>query len=250
MGTLLVLLIVIFACLAFELPVYFLRFMPKKCRLPGIDTLVNRILAIFINSARAYMHVDFLHDKGDFSLPERFIIVSNHQSLLDIPVLMDFFKGICKVRFVSKRELGSGIPFISTVLRLQEHALIDRKGRMSSSMRTLATFAEVCGKRGTCPLIFPEGTRSKDGKVRTFHSAGFRRILDVQPLPVVFVAIEGGWKFTSLKKLVLSLERVVYRIKIVGIGADAGLNKNTVNEVLERGRKKIEETITDWRAGY
>jgi len=161
---------------------------------------------------------------------------------------MNFFKGIREVRFVSKRELGAGIPFISTVLRVQEHALIDRKGKTTSSMRTLATFAEICKKRGTCPVIFPEGTRSKDGIVKTFHSAGFRKITEAGALPVVFIAIDGGWKFTSLRKLMLSPERIVYRIKIVAIETDAGLDKNTAGAVLEGGRKKIESAIAAWRA--
>ncbi len=249
MGTILVLAIVVVVCLGVEIPIYFLRFMPVKLRRAGIQVLANRVLSIFINSARAYMHVSFKHDYDDFVLPKRFIILGNHQSLLDIPVLMNFFKKRREVRFVSKLELGTGIPFISTILRLQEHALIARKGKMTSSMRTLAAFAGTCAKRGTCPVIFPEGTRSKDGKVRTFHSAGLRKILEVSTLPIVFVAIEGGWKFSSLRKLVLSSERVVYRIKIVGVTPETGFDKNSVNEVLEEGRRKIESTIAEWRSG-
>ena len=53
-------------------------------------------------------------------------------------------------------------------------------------------------KNNFIPVIFPEGSRSKDGNLKTFHAAGFRRFLNAAPMPVAVCAVDGGWKISSL----------------------------------------------------
>ena len=125
------------------------------------------------------------------TLPERFLILSNHQSLVDIAVLAYAFPRH-NVRFVAKKELGRGVPGISFMLRNGGHALIDRRGSFRESQAKLIQLARFSRREPVCPAIFPEGTRSREGRVKKFHSAAVRTILAHHPLPAVSVAVRRG----------------------------------------------------------
>jgi len=105
------------------------------------------------------------------------------------------------VLFVSKKELGRGIPLVSRLLVLSGHCLIDRKHNMTRTMKNLEAFMRGSAPRGFSPIIFPEGTRSRDGSLGPFHTAGVRKMIDVEPLPIVAVAIDGGHLLNDVKGL-------------------------------------------------
>lgn len=181
-------------------------------------------------------------------LPDRFMIVANHQSLLDIIVVMSYFGSCRGVRLVSKRELGRFVPLVSSVLRIQGHALISRKGEAKQAMDELARFARLCAREGVNPVIFPEGTRSRTGEVGPFHSAGVRRILEEGgSLPVVALAIDGGWRVRNVRGLLQNLAGGRYRVRPAGIyPAPAG--KREILDVLARARASISEIVDRWHA--
>ena len=189
----------------------------------------------------------FLHEKGPVvKLPDRFLVIANHQSLLDIIVVMSFFGTCRKVRLVSKRELGRYIPLISSVLRIQRHALISRKGAAQQAMNELSRFGRFCERRGVCPVIFPEGTRSRTGSVGVFHSAGVRRILDAGgSLPVVALAIDGGWKVRDIRSLLRNLRGGYYHVQLVGI-YEAPQGKKETLEVMAKCRDEISRVVDGW----
>ncbi len=177
-------------------------------------------------------------------LPDRFMIVANHQSLIDIPIIFYFFKGH-PIRFVSKKELGRGVPLVSQILRYQGHCLVDRKAQPIRAMRTIDAFARKVNAMNWCPVIFPEGTRSKDGVVGQFHSAGVRRVLEIAPSPLVSVALDGGWRIGDLKKVSTNIRGGCYRIKILKI-YDTPKDKREINAVLADARDEIAKEIEAW----
>jgi 1-acyl-sn-glycerol-3-phosphate acyltransferase len=125
-----------------------------------------------------------------------FIIVSNHQSTFDIPPIVWGFRKH-HPKFVSKKELGKGIPSISYNLRHGGSALIDRtNGRQS--ITEITKLGKHIEKETYCASIFPEGTRSKDGKVKKFQHAGIASLLRAAPsaLIVPFV-IDGNSKLVE-----------------------------------------------------
>lgn len=182
-------------------------------------------------------------------LPDRFLVVANHQSLLDIIVVMSYFGSCRRVRLVSKRELGRFVPLVSSVLRIQGHALISRHGDQRKSMDELARFSRLCARKDVSPVIFPEGTRSATGAVGPFYSAGVRRILEEGgALPVVALAIDGGWKVRNLACLVKNLSGGTYRVRLAGI-YPAPSGKKEVLDTLARARDAISGIIDDWHRG-
>lgn len=131
--------------------------------------------------------------RGFVHLPQNrpFIIVSNHQSTFDIPPIVWGFRKH-HPKFVSKIELGKGIPSISYNLRHGGSALIDRKNPRQS-ITEIMKLGKHIEKNNYCASIFPEGTRSKDGKIKHFQHAGISSLLKYAPsaLIVPFV-IEGN----------------------------------------------------------
>ncbi|HUW39666.1 MAG TPA: lysophospholipid acyltransferase family protein [Rectinemataceae bacterium] len=186
-----------------------------------------------------------LDDVSGQALPRRFLLVSNHQSLLDIPVLIHLLSSR-RLRFVAKKELGGGLPFVSLLLRAQGQALIKRKGDAAQAMKALVRFAKRCRRDGTCPVVFPEGTRSRDGLIGEFYTAGVRRVLECESLPIVVAAIEGGWNVASIGSLVKNLRGTRYRVKILEI-LSAPKGKKEILEDVRRARELIVAEIAAMR---
>jgi 1-acyl-sn-glycerol-3-phosphate acyltransferase len=195
---------------------------------------------------KVYLHFQFICDKENLDkLPKQFMIISNHQSLLDI-VLFFYFLPDRGLRFVAKEELGNHVPLISQVLRAQEHALIKREGNTAQTMRTLDAFADRVAEKGQTPVIFPEGRRSRDGSLGAVAAAGFRRIISRQPMPVAVYAVEGGWTLATLKGIFQHLQNASYRIKILKI-FPAPTSKQEQIAILEEGKALIQAQLDTWR---
>ena len=129
---------------------------------------------------------------GFDQLPENrpFIIVSNHQSTFDIPPIVWGFRKH-HPKFVSKMELGKGIPSISYNLRHGGSALIDRKnGRQA--ITEITKLAKHIEKENYCASIFPEGTRSKTGKVKHFQHAGIASLIRHAPSAYIVPFVIDG----------------------------------------------------------
>ena len=121
------------------------------------------------------------------------IIVSNHQSMNDICPLSCFLK-MHHPKFVSKIELGKGIPSVSYNLRHGGSVLIDRKDSRQS-LTALKEFGKYIEENNYAAVIFPEGTRSKDGIPKRFSENGLKMLTKFAPSAYVIpVTINNCWK--------------------------------------------------------
>ena len=123
------------------------------------------------------------------------IIAANHQSLYDITTIGWFIRKV-HPKFISKIELGKGIPSVSYNLTHGGSVLIDRKDSKQSlsAIRGMAQYIEA-NKRSA--VIFPEGTRSKTGKPKPFAENGLKILCKYAPSAcMVPVTINNSWKMT------------------------------------------------------
>ena len=177
-------------------------------------------------------------------LPDQFMVLSNHQSLADIPILSYVFSRNT-VGFVAKRELRRGFPSVSIALRKGKHALISRRGDFSTARRELVKLARY-SREGVCPVVFPEGTRSRNGRVRAFHSAAVRTILDEQQMPIVTVAVDGGYRIAGIRGLVTNLPGCVYRVKLLSL-YPVVRQRSRIKEILQNSQREISKQVKQWR---
>lgn len=133
--------------------------------------------------------------KNDFQLPtdRPIIFAANHQSTFDIPALIWFLRKH-HAKFISKIELTKGIPSISINLRVGGGANIDRKDN-KQAISELLKLGKRMESNNWSTFIFPEGTRAKDGKLKTFQYGGIATLLKSVPNALIVpVAIENSWK--------------------------------------------------------
>ncbi|MES2268070.1 MAG: lysophospholipid acyltransferase family protein [Bacteroidota bacterium] len=132
-------------------------------------------------------------NKQDLPLNRPIIFVANHQSLFDIPPMIYYLRKY-HAKFISKLELAKGTPSISFNLRHGGGANIDRNDPRQS-ISELVKFAGRMKKNNWSAVIFPEGTRSQDGKVKRFRAAGVGALLKKCPNALLVpVAITDSWK--------------------------------------------------------
>jgi len=206
-----------------------------------VKVLAPRLFAL-LRLSSDFRFLGYNETKKD--LPDNFIVISNHQSLLDIPLFMKFFHEK-EVRFVAKDALGRHVPLVSEMLRCQQHCIIPRKAKPMDAMHLLETFGQRCVKNNWIPIIFPEGSRTRDGNVGKFYSAGVRKLTETG-LPVVVCALEGGYRLRDLKKLFSNIKKGSYRVKVLKV-FECPKTKEECNNLLEESRVIIQQQVEEWR---
>ncbi len=115
------------------------------------------------------------------------ILIANHQSFLDIWALMAALPA--SVRFVAKSELGR-IPIFAAATRAAGHVFIDRSDPAGAGA-VIREAGERVRSDGLSLVLFPEGTRSDDGRLGRFKRGTFTLAIELQA-DLVPVAIDGG----------------------------------------------------------
>ncbi len=169
-------------------------------------------------------------------LPDKnYIFMSNHQSFVDIFVLLanipkDF-------KFIMKSELMK-IPILGAAMRKAGYMEIEREDPRES-IKQLNKAVEMI-KKGTSVLIFPEGTRSADGRLLPFKKGGFyiaiRSGTDIVPLCIKGthkIAPKGSWTMKKGRYQFIIGEPI--SVKAYG--------KKKVNELMEHVRNRIAKML-------
>ena len=155
--------------------------------------ILNLFLLRFLNILGTRIQFDHSH-----SLPTNrsIIFVANHQSTYEVPPLIWYLRKH-HPKFISKKELGKGIPSVSFNLRHGGALLIDRKNP-KKSIQAIQDFGKRLTEKKHSAIIFPEGTRSRDGKIKPFQKAGLSTLIENMPdALVVPISIGNSWRFAE-----------------------------------------------------
>jgi len=173
-----------------------------------------------------------------------YIIISNHQSMLDVPI----FGGLLLTnypKYVSKKSLAKGIPSISYNLKHGGNALIDRDDR-AQAQAEIRALGERAQARGVSAVIYPEGTRSRRGELGAFKPVGTITLLEAAPdLEVVPATIDGSWNL-----LRHNLFPVPYGVQ-VRVRFDTPITRSpelTPQDILDQVHRQIAANLAEWRS--
>ncbi|WP_396591047.1 lysophospholipid acyltransferase family protein [Allomuricauda sp. R78024] len=143
-------------------------------------------------------------NKHDIPTDRPLIIVTNHQSMYDIPPIIWYMRKH-HPKFVAKKELGQGIPSVSYNLRHGGSALIDRKDG-KQALSEIARLGSYVEKNNRAAVIFPEGTRSRNGHPKPFKPMGLKILLKKAPSALIVpISINNSWKILRFGKFPMGL---------------------------------------------
>jgi 1-acyl-sn-glycerol-3-phosphate acyltransferase len=164
--------------------------------------------------------------------------------MFDIPIVASYLASNFP-KFVAKRELARWIPSISFNLRHGGNALIDRNHR-TQAVAAIADLGRTAQARSVSVVIYPEGTRARQGTMGAFKPAGTLALLDAAPtLAVVPVAIDGSWELLRYR-----MRPVPFGTRVrVRLGAPIERRPGEDRDALvRRCEQEIRHTLERWRA--
>lgn len=168
-----------------------------------------------------------------------YVVVSNHQSNADIPIIS------ClpwEMKWVAKVELFN-VPLIGWMMQLAGDIPVDRKSKRSGA-KALITGRQYLQDQCSV-MFFPEGTRSHDGRVHRFTDGAFRLAIKTQA-PVLPLVLDGSgdalptqsWKFGTAPKI---------RLKVLPPVPTTGLSAADTEALREQVRGLIIAQLAAWR---
>jgi len=150
---------------------------------PRIDRTIQWWSARFLRLAP----IDYEVHGAEHVDPSRsYVVVSNHLSNFDIPLLFRALPG--KLRFLAKKELFK-IPVVGPAMTKVGIVKIDRQHAMTAH-EAINAAARTLLARGHWLIVFPEGTRSRTGETQPFKKGAFRIAVDNQ-VPILPVVVDG-----------------------------------------------------------
>jgi 1-acyl-sn-glycerol-3-phosphate acyltransferase len=182
-----------------------------------------------------------LHVTG-FQVPHErqpFVVVSNHQSMADIPLLSHI---PWEMKWIAKVELFR-VPAVGWMMQLAGDIPVERKDARSGA-RALIRAARVLER--LCPVMFfPEGTRSPDGRVGRFTDGAFHLAIRAK-VPILPIVVDGSydalpkhsWRFGSPKDI---------RVHLLEPVSSAGYASDQAGALRDTVRAAIMETLSGWR---
>jgi 1-acyl-sn-glycerol-3-phosphate acyltransferase len=175
---------------------------------------------------------------GKENIPKNqsFVLISNHQSFLDIAVLIGWVKPIV---FFAKKELFN-VPFFGPTIRLGRCISVDRKNPRNN--RDLAERMRKNIALGSNYCVFPEGTRSQTEAILPFK-AGIFKYLKEKSVPVLPVTISFANHIMPKKGTIIRSGMIEIKVHPLIHGHEyENLNvdvfKNQIYELIQSGKKE------------
>ncbi len=166
---------------------------------------------------------------------QSYVIVANHQSLVDIYVLYGFLDA--DIKWVMKQELRS-VPLLGYACEVMGHIYIDRSNTESAIASIAAARERIAN--GVSVVFFPEGTRSRDGSLRDFKRGAFRFAIDIDR-PILPVTIHDTRRVLPSDTTEIVPGHV--RLEIGEPISTTGLTQDDARRLSDDARKQIEDAL-------
>ena len=178
---------------------------------------------------------------GNTSIDPRrpYVVVSNHQSMADIPVISNL---PWEMKWLAKEELFR-LPFIGWMLRIAGDIRVDRKDARSGgkALQKARHYLE----QHCSVMIFPEGTRTLDGLVRGFSEGAFHLAV-TSNTAILPIAVDGTFDCIPKNTWRLGPPSEI-RIHVLNPVETDGCSKEDIPSVRDRVRSAIVSQLASWR---
>jgi len=167
-----------------------------------------------------------------------YVFMCNHLSAVDGPLLFMLIPQ--SIRVILKKE-AFRIPVIGLAMRLVGFIPVDRKG-LRGGKKSIDRATRTIEEKGYSFLIFPEGTRSRDGKLQLFKRGGFFLALNSQ-VPVAPVSIQGTFELMPRKSFFIKKGNV--RVAFHPVVPVQEFNRDTLPRLMDRVRDAVKSGLDD-----
>ncbi|HEU4390805.1 MAG TPA: lysophospholipid acyltransferase family protein [Blastocatellia bacterium] len=202
------------------------------CLLTGRESFIYTPVRWFIRTGLALVGVKVIVDGIDrLEKSQTYVFTPNHQSLIEVPLLITFLRH--NVAYLAKKELFK-YPIFGFGLKVIGAVPVDR-GNQTSAVES-ARRATKKLREGKSYVVYPEGTRSPDGKLQQFKKGAFRMAVEAG-VPVVPITISGSTAIMPKGELRVSPATV--RMTIHDPIPTSGKTLENVDDLLEATRERI-----------
>jgi 1-acyl-sn-glycerol-3-phosphate acyltransferase len=166
------------------------------------------------------------------------LILMNHQSVLDIPLAFRSVQGGYP-RVVTRRRYARGKPLVSHMLKVYDHPIVDPGAPLEPQMKALEAVARECRQP---LLVYPEGTRTRDGQIGPFRTSGLRAILRARPWSVHLLVADGFWRTARMVDFMSKVDHIRGRVTALGPFAWTGPEQDPdrfIQEMRERMAERL-----------
>lgn len=166
-----------------------------------------------------------------------YVFVSNHQGAFDIFLIYGYLNQ--NIKWVQKQELRK-IPFVGKASEIAEHVFVDQANL--KSMKDTISKAEAQLGKGASMVIFPEGARTKTGKMGRFKRGAFIIAKEME-LEIVPVTVNGPFDLMKINTYLFNpckLELIVHKPI-----STKDLNEDNMNEFINDCREIVHSGLWD-----
>ena len=176
------------------------------------------------------------------------LILMNHQSLFDIPLVIQTVEGGYPRIVTRARYTTRWIPVISHMIGLYQYPVVDPSANAEAIRESLDDLEREARATDLPLVVFPEGTRTRDGEIGRFKRGGLARILAARPWTVYVFVADGFWKAPRFREFLRGLPHVDGRMQHVATlqWQDPSVDPN---DFLDDVRQKMIEHLAAMRRG-
>ncbi len=198
-----------------------------------------RVVGRLMTYVNPFWQVDL---KGPFPENPRnpYVVVSNHFSQADPPIIS---RVPWEMKWVAKKALF-GLPFAGWLLRMSGDISVDRSDKRSRA-RVLDTAASYLD-RDCSVMFFPEGTRSRDGRVHRFSDGSFRLAIK-KGVPVLPIVLDGTHDALPKHTIWFNPDVEKIRVQVLEPVDTSDYDPTQARELQRRVRARIVKQIATWR---